>query len=233
MSDPSLIDEQTAYYRARAAEYDEWFLRTGRYDRGEAHRQQWNGELDLIRKFLEGLAPLGDAFEIACGTGLWTHHLAKLSDSLTALDSVEETIALNREKNEKAQIQYLVADAFDWEPESKYDTVFFGFWLSHVPEDRFESFWATIHRALKPNGTVVFVDSLKAQRSTANDHHPLDDTGVVRRRLNSGESYRIVKRFYEPGQLLSRLETMGWAGEIRSTDEFFLYGKVERSGGGE
>ena len=29
-----LLDEQIAYYRARAQEYDEWFLRQGCYDRG-------------------------------------------------------------------------------------------------------------------------------------------------------------------------------------------------------
>jgi hypothetical protein len=28
-----LIEEQIAYYRARADEYDQWWLRLGRYDR--------------------------------------------------------------------------------------------------------------------------------------------------------------------------------------------------------
>lgn len=27
-----LLEEQAAYYRARASEYDDWFLRRGRYD---------------------------------------------------------------------------------------------------------------------------------------------------------------------------------------------------------
>lgn len=30
----SLLHHQIAYYRARATEYDEWFYRQGRYDRG-------------------------------------------------------------------------------------------------------------------------------------------------------------------------------------------------------
>lgn len=34
MTDDSILREQIDYYRSRAAEYDEWFLRTGRYDRG-------------------------------------------------------------------------------------------------------------------------------------------------------------------------------------------------------
>lgn len=34
-----ILQEQIQYYRDRASEYDEWFFRQGRYDRGEAHRQ--------------------------------------------------------------------------------------------------------------------------------------------------------------------------------------------------
>ncbi len=32
--DDELLGEQAAYYRARAPEYDDWWQRTGRYDRG-------------------------------------------------------------------------------------------------------------------------------------------------------------------------------------------------------
>ncbi|MCB1098682.1 MAG: class I SAM-dependent methyltransferase [Verrucomicrobiae bacterium] len=233
MSDPSLIEEQTAYYRARVEEYDEWFLRVGRYDRGEQHRRQWTDELETIRTFISSSSPLGDTLEIACGTGLWTGHLAALAASLMALDSVEETIAVNRQKNAASQIDYIVADIFDWEPTHRFDTVFFGFWLSHVPPSHFEKFWAKVGNALKPQGKVIFADSLKAQRSTASDHHPLNDSGVVERRLNSGETFRIVKRFYEPRNLLTTLKEIGWDGVIHSTDEFFLYGAVQQSNKGE
>ena len=30
----ALLQEQIAYYRARAGEYDQWFLREGHYDHG-------------------------------------------------------------------------------------------------------------------------------------------------------------------------------------------------------
>lgn len=233
MSEPSLIEEQTAYYRARAEEYDEWFLRVGRYDRGEQHRRQWTDELETIRAFISSSAPLGDTLEIACGTGLWTGHLAGQADSLTALDSVEEVIALNTRKNSTSKIEYIVANAFDWEPADRFDTIFFGFWLSHVPATHFQSFWATVGKALKPHGRVIFVDSLRTQRSTANDHEPLSTSGVVERRLNSGEAFRIVKRFYEPGTLLVTLKELGWEGVIHSTDEFFFYGAVKQSNKGE
>jgi demethylmenaquinone methyltransferase/2-methoxy-6-polyprenyl-1,4-benzoquinol methylase len=40
MDDRQLLDQQMAYYHARGPEYDEWFLREKRYDRGPAHRDE-------------------------------------------------------------------------------------------------------------------------------------------------------------------------------------------------
>jgi hypothetical protein len=34
----NILQEQIQYYRDRAAEYDEWFFRQDRYDRGGEHR---------------------------------------------------------------------------------------------------------------------------------------------------------------------------------------------------
>jgi hypothetical protein len=48
-----LIDEQIAYYRARAPEYDDWWLRRGRYDRGDAHRQAWTAEIARLEAMLD------------------------------------------------------------------------------------------------------------------------------------------------------------------------------------
>ena len=39
--DGELLDEQRAFYRARASEYDEWWQRRGRYDRGEDDAAEW------------------------------------------------------------------------------------------------------------------------------------------------------------------------------------------------
>jgi hypothetical protein len=52
MGDRRLLDEQLAYYRARAREYDEWFLRQGRYDRGAQHREGGLREIEEIETAL-------------------------------------------------------------------------------------------------------------------------------------------------------------------------------------
>ena len=59
MDEERLLDEQLAYYRARAGEYDEWFLRTGRYDRGPAHRAEWVAEVAAVEAGLREAGPRG------------------------------------------------------------------------------------------------------------------------------------------------------------------------------
>jgi len=50
---PQTLAEMIAYYRARAAEYDAWFYRQGRYDRGEQNNRQWFAETKLVEAALE------------------------------------------------------------------------------------------------------------------------------------------------------------------------------------
>jgi SAM-dependent methyltransferase len=227
--DTQLIGQQVEYYRARAAEYDEWFLREGRYDRGPEHRAEWFREVAVVRSALAETLPRGEVLELACGTGLWTRELAEHHSRIVAVDASPEAIAINRARVRSGAISYIVADIFSWiPPPAVFDAIFFGFWLSHVPPDRFNAFWACVQTALKPTGRVFFVDSLFEPTSTARDHAALDESGVVRRRLNDGREFEIVKVFYEPGALEHRLSELGWLGWVRSSGRFFVYGSVAR-----
>lgn len=224
MVDRSILQEQVAYYRARAAEYDEWHLRQGRYDRGDAHNLQWHAELDVVRSALERERPLGKCLELACGTGLWTARLVQGAADLTALDASPETIEINRTKTGHAEVRYVVADLFEWWPTETYNFVFFGFWLSHVPMQQFNRLWEMIRAALKPGGRAFFVDGLATQESTARDHAAIDDSGVMERKLNDGRTFNIVKVFYDPVQLERQLRDLGWSGSVGTTEQFFYYG---------
>jgi 2-polyprenyl-3-methyl-5-hydroxy-6-metoxy-1,4-benzoquinol methylase len=123
-----ILQEQIEYYHQRASEYDEWFLRQGRYDRGEIHRQQWFSEVSQVKKAFFDASPSGDILELACGTGLWTQHLAPLANYLTAIDASSEAIALNQKRVGSSSIEYIGADLFDWESDRQFDFIFFGFW---------------------------------------------------------------------------------------------------------
>ena len=167
MTDERLLADQIAYYRARAGEYDEWFLRQGRYDRGLEHRVQWFGEVETIRHALTAAISGADVVELACGTGLWTGQLARENHRVYAVDASPEVIALNRDRVRAAHVQYEIVDLFSWTPSTQFDAVFFAFWLSHVPPAAFDGFWRTVRSLLKPGGRAFIVDSLLEQTSTA------------------------------------------------------------------
>jgi hypothetical protein len=46
-----VVEEQIAYYRARAGEYDQWLFRQGRYDRGEPWNRLWFDEVEASTRW--------------------------------------------------------------------------------------------------------------------------------------------------------------------------------------
>jgi demethylmenaquinone methyltransferase/2-methoxy-6-polyprenyl-1,4-benzoquinol methylase len=226
MRDGHLLDQQIAYYRARAPEYDEWFLRQGRYDRGPEFRARWGREVDEIAAVLASLTQGAEVLELACGTGLWTQRLAASGCSVRAVDASPEVIAINRDRVRSPNVEYQIADIFAWTPTNTFDVVFFSFWLSHVPAERFDGFWELVRSALRPGGHAFFIDGLLEPTSIAQNHDPPDRSGVARRRLNDGREFDIVKVFHEPAELERRLVEQGWSGWVRSTETFFLYGSM-------
>lgn len=226
-----LLAEQARYYCERAGEYEDWWYRRGRYDRGVDANARWFAEAAEVEDALERFRPAGRVLELACGTGLWTRRLVRHADTVTAVDASPEVIELARARLDDPRVDYVRADLFAWEPSTSYDVCFFAFWLSHVPEARFQDFWAKVGRALRPGGRVFFVDSLPSELSSAVDHR-LPDPGeeTMTRRLADGREFRIVKRFYEPRALSRGLVDLGWDAQVQATPEFFIYGQATTSG---
>jgi demethylmenaquinone methyltransferase/2-methoxy-6-polyprenyl-1,4-benzoquinol methylase len=86
-----LIGEQVDYYRARAPEYDQWWLREGSYDLGPEFNARWAEEVGEVERRVDDFAPGGDVLELAAGTGLWTRQLVRHASSLTCVDAAPET----------------------------------------------------------------------------------------------------------------------------------------------
>lgn len=229
--DDALLSEQIAYYRARAPEYDDWFLRRGRYDQGQDHSSRWVAEVDMVRDELDRVDLGESVLELASGTGWWTAELAKRCGSVTAVDIALEVLTLNQRRVDTRNVEYVQADIFDWDPPRRYDAVFFSFWLSHVPPSRFEEFWNLVGRSVRSGGNVFFLDSRRHPEyqwsdgqkiggaSDATDHR-------VTRELKDGRRFDIVKVYYHPQRLSERLAELSWEGEVSETPDFFLYGNV-------
>ena len=201
-----VLAEQRRYYSARAPEYDDWWFRRSRYSLEAEPAEGWFADVAELEAELQRFAPCGDVLELAAGTGNWTRHLLRYADRVTAVDAAPEVLELSRAKLGSA-VDYVLADLFAWEPPRAFDVCFFGFWLSHVPSRRFETFWQLVERALKPDGRVFLIDNARL----GDPRHTVSASGeVVRRSLSDGREFEIVKRFWAPAELERELAAIGW-----------------------
>jgi SAM-dependent methyltransferase len=231
VDDEDLLAEQRSYYRARAPEYDEWWQRQGRFDRGEEELLEWQRQVGVVDDALASFGATGSVLELAGGTGWWTERLARTADRLTVVDSSPEVLALNRERVGRSDVNYVVADLFDWQADSHYDVVFFSFWLSHVPRSRFSEFWVLVHSCLTASGRAFLIDNRDdPQRETAmKDPFVIKyETDLHLRRLRNAAAYRVVSVMYEPDELQSLIEAEGWEAEIQTTRRF-IFGSARRN----
>ena len=215
MSD--LVAEQKRYYAERAPEYDDWWYRRGRYELEADSLAGWQADVAEAEAALAEFAPRGAVLELAAGTGIWTRRLVRLADRVVAVDANAETLALNTPEAELVR-----ADVFEWEPAERFDLVFFSFWLSHVPDERFDEFWSRVRAALEPGGRVFLVDS--GAGDTAHTGTDQAD-GQETRSLADGRTFRIVKRRWRPEELGERVAPLGFALDLRdSANGHFIYG---------
>ncbi len=211
------------YYAARAGEYDDWYLRRGRYERGPIHDTAWNAELDTAGGWLDRQPFAGRIVELAAGTGWWSPLLASKGE-LWLYDAAEPPLERARERllahGLRAHIH--VRDAWA-EPEGEpADGLFAGFWLSHVARDRTAAFLEVARRWLRPGGRLALIDSLPDPQSGAADH-PAPSGDLSIRRLDDGREFTIVK-VHRSGDEVRRVlaEARFDAIEVTTTGRFFL-----------
>jgi SAM-dependent methyltransferase len=207
-----ILAEQKRYYAERAPEYDDWWYRRGRYTREPERERRWLVDVAELEERLQSFAPRGDVLELAAGTGIWTRRLVPAADRVVAVDANAETLALNTPAAE-----LVVADIFGWRPPQQFDVVFFSFWLSHVPEERFAEFWALVRSALRPDGRVFLIDSGPPEVA--------GDGELQVRQLADGREFTIVKRFWQPDELAERVAGLGFELDLELTgNDLFLNG---------
>jgi SAM-dependent methyltransferase len=212
-----LLAEQQRYYRARAPSYAEEALVPLGPEQASGLRRDLGAAFDAHFR--------GDVLELACGPGTWTAMLAQRAAAVTAIDGAPEMLELAAASTPAANVRFEQADLFKWRPARRYDAVFFGFFLSHVPDERFESFWALVRDALVPGGRVVFVDdAYRAPEELV--YGP--ESSVIMRRREGANGYRVVKMAHTAAGLATRLSELGWSFEMRDHGPFF-WGLGQRS----
>ncbi len=205
-----VIDQQILYYRRRVAEYDVTAY----------------GSLAVARERITritSILPLDvPTLELACGTGMWTEALARRTGDLTAIDASPEALEIARRRC-PASVRFVCADILRWVPDRRYQLIFFGFWLSHVPPPRVAGFFSMLRRALTASGQVIFVDEDVSQ---ASKEQATADPEIVERSLPDGTVHRLVKVFVDPPLLQARLDALGWSCEMEADSTDWVIGRA-------
>lgn len=176
-----------AYYHARAAEYDDWWLGRGLF--AKRRRPGWDAARAALEDALRDLPPVR-TLDVACGTGFMTRHLR---GEVVALDQSEAMLAIARERLPNAHVVH--GDALELPfSDGSFDRVFASYFYCHLEEPDRVRFLAEARRVA---AELVIVGSLRREGIPAERWEE--------RVLTDGSSWLVYKRFFEPEPLLAEL----------------------------
>jgi demethylmenaquinone methyltransferase/2-methoxy-6-polyprenyl-1,4-benzoquinol methylase len=224
-SDEEIVAEQIRYYDRRAPIYEQLYRREGRYaleDRGAA--ETWRRETRALERFVRSLGPASAVLELACGTGLWTRLLAPRAGRMLAVDAAAGMIERNRAAVADDRVRYEQADLFAWTQQERFGLVFAGFFLSHIPPDRWLPFWRKVAGWVAPGGVIAFADDAWGPDRPRSSQRVPGGPDYAHVRSLHDEEYVIVKRFFRPQELEAALAETGIEATVETTGEHFLYG---------
>lgn len=199
-----IVEEMNEYYRVRAPWHDEYLS----YTDCDAMEEVLSPVIAFVEPFVDGR----DVLEIACGTGNWTHVLARRARSVVATDINESMLKIARGKgHDVANVTFRVADAYILGGvRDGFDAAFAADWWSHVPNSRIRAFLRTLHTRLLPDSPVVFVDMMYRDHPDLRPRR-IDEEGnlIARRRLPNGQEFDVLKNFPTEAEVLSPIEDLG------------------------
>jgi SAM-dependent methyltransferase len=189
------------YYARRAVEYDDIYRKPERQI-----------DLEKMRRIVAGFARGRRILEVACGTGHWTQIMADGAESVLATDIGEEVLAVARAKLlQHPAVTFGNTDAFELDSITRsFDAAFGGFWWSHVPVARVQSFLARLHGCLHSGARVLFMDNRYVEGSSTPVVRTDGGGNTYQRRvLANGNEYEILKNFPTPGEIEHHLARAG------------------------
>ncbi len=214
--DKNTMNQQTiAYYNERADEYDKVY-------QIPAEQQ----DLQSAVTFFQSLFAGKEVFEIACGTGYWTYHIAQTAQSVAATDISERMIAIARNRASSENVTFSMADMYSLTPEKQYDAVFGGFIWSHILLQELEGFLAQLCRFLKPGGILAFIDSHPV-KNTAHDLRKIAQTDAFgntfqSRTLDNGTTHLVLKNFPDQDFLVEKLSRVATDIKVVQLEHYWM-----------
>ena len=208
------MDKLVSYYARRAAEYERIYAKPER-----------QADLRLLEGSIRNMLAGRKVLELACGTGYWTQVIGSSAARITAIDVNEEVLQIARTKSYSGnQVDFVLHDCYA-PPEfgRTHDALFAGFWWSHVPLERMESFLVTATRAVAPGALIAFLDNrYVAGSSTPVSRRDAGGNTYQVRKLNDGSSHEVLKNFPAESELIQRAARHGWGANVDLLEHYWL-----------
>lgn len=176
------------YYRMTGRSYLQWYadrldsFAEGQHVSDNSRFDSYFGtggeDLEMLRVF--GMTPQSTLFEIGVGHGRSAQHFASFLDegNYVANDISRERIRHCRELFElrgisqsKAEFLVTIDNSFDWLRGRKFDFVWCGSVIAHMPPEVIEELLANVHKAMGPN-TVYLFDYDVSEKTGTEVHDP-------------------------------------------------------------
>ena len=188
---------------------DEWFFRSGSYERGAIHDTAWAAELDVATRWLDALPLAGRIDEPAAGTGFFSPLLADKGE-LHASDEDGAALDIARERLVAHRLRAHLHVADPWAPpaDGLADGLVVSFLTGRVRGAGLDRAVAALRARLRIGGILALIDLRP------------DDAG--------GPPAGIAWTWHDPALLEAALARAGFSGiELTPTGRFFLLGRAE------
>jgi len=197
-SQMAIEESMASYYARRAAYYERVYCKPER-----------QSDLRAIEVWLSTHFEGRRVLEIACGTGWWTLHGARLARRWLATDLNPETMAVARAKTmPEGKVEFRAVDAYTLAElgDETFDAAFAGCWWSHVTLARLPSWLENLHARLDAGARVVMLDNSYVQTSsTPISRTDADGNTYQMRTLDDGSMHEVLKNFPTPQQAFAML----------------------------
>ncbi|MGJ4942003.1 class I SAM-dependent methyltransferase [Bradyrhizobium sp. HKCCYLS1011] len=201
-----------AYYRERAAVYDEFYQVSRRQD-----------DLVALRSWVVERVQNSTILEVAAGTGYWTEVAAPAAKTITATDCNPETLAIAAQRSLGSHVSLIVADAYQL-PEFP-DTFSAGMamlWWSHVHRQRRQEFLSHFASRLAPGALILmfdqfYIEGLSSPISRRDEWNNL----YTERVLPNGKTFEIVKNYPTDDEIIETFSDLCEHVEIARLREFW------------
>ena len=220
----NINDEMITYYAKKSLEFEDTYKRP--------ERQKYiNKSKMLLKKYFFRK----NVLEISCGTGFWTETISEVSNKIIATDINNEVLDIAKTKKYFCEVKFIRDDSYILEQiTEKYDSLFAGFWFSHIPKSKIKYFISIIHEKLKKDAIVVFMDNLYMDKryldenSSPISRYDIEGNSYQVRKLKDNSHYEVIKNFYDENSLKECFRNYGKEIKIYKQKYFWIVKYIKR-----